>query len=148
MVDLTTKIKTLYNQFDGKNLDLLDKYYALDVSFCDPAFKIEGLDNLKKYYAHAYQHVTSIEFIFSDIVHADNKYCATWVMNIAINRLNGGRVYSVNGVSVLQFNKHGLIRYHRDYLDLGEMLYERIPMLGFIIRKIKARLGFALPGAG
>jgi hypothetical protein len=32
------------------------------------------------------------------------------------------------------------ICYHRDYYDLGALLYERIPILGSLIRSIKARL--------
>ncbi len=29
---------------------------------------------------------------------------------------------------------------HKDYYDLGEMVYEHVPILGFIIRKIKGKL--------
>jgi hypothetical protein len=29
--------------------------------------------------------------------------------------------------------------YHRDYLDLGAMLYEQLPLLGRVIRSLKNR---------
>ena len=30
--------------------------------------------------------------------------------------------------------------YHRDYFDMGEFIYERVPVLGSVIRAIKRRL--------
>jgi hypothetical protein len=140
MEDRSSSIRDLYRLFDGKNLSLLDSYYSAAVRFQDPVCKIEGLDALKAYYAHAYGHVKYIHFVFSDIFREQNKYSAAWVMNIRVNGLNSGNEYNVSGNSVLYFNDAGLIEYHRDYLDLGEMVYERIPIQGFIIAKIKQKL--------
>jgi hypothetical protein len=30
---------------------------------------------------------------------------------------------------------------HRDYFDLGAMLYEQLPLLGAVVRTLKGRLG-------
>ncbi|HDY7901818.1 TPA: nuclear transport factor 2 family protein, partial [Vibrio vulnificus] len=51
-----------------------------------------------------------------------------------------GACVEVKGVSHLKFEA-GKVIYHRDYFDLGEMLYENLPLLGGIIRAIKQRLG-------
>jgi hypothetical protein len=32
------------------------------------------------------------------------------------------------------------VHYHRDYFDAGALLYEQIPLVGFMIRAIKARV--------
>ena len=37
--------------------------------------------------------------------------------------------------------RNGKIYYHRDYFDMGAMVYEQLPLLGRIVRKIKQRLG-------
>jgi len=37
-------------------------------------------------------------------------------------------------------SKDDIIVYHKDYYDLGEMVYEHIPLLGFFVKKIKKRL--------
>ncbi|MBK9322865.1 MAG: nuclear transport factor 2 family protein [Bdellovibrionaceae bacterium] len=138
--DRSSQIRDLYRLFDGKNLSILDSYYAPSVSFQDPVGRIEGLEMLKVYYSHAYKHVQSIEFIFSDIFRDADKYSASWVMNVRVPGLNSGKEYSVTGNSVIHFNGSGLIVYHRDFLDLGEMVYEKIPFQGFVISKIKQRL--------
>jgi hypothetical protein len=61
-------------------------------------------------------------------------------MKLKHPKLNGGQPVEVNGVSQIRFSGDRVI-YHRDYFDLGEMLYENIPLLGVVIRNIKQRLG-------
>ena len=102
--------------------------------------KIKGLTELKKYYVHAYKNVKSIHFDFKDVVDHAPKCAATWEMKMSIKGLNGGRAYVVHGISLFHFNDGGKVIYHRDYLDLGEMLYEKLPLQGFVIRSLKKLL--------
>ena len=53
--------------------------------------------------------------------------------------LNKGKEFVVQGVSEIHF-ENNLVTYHRDYFDMGEMVYERIPIFGWITKKIKNRL--------
>ena len=53
-------------------------------------------------------------------------------------QLASGAEIEVTGISHIRYDD--LIFYHRDYYDLGEMLYEHIPAYGWITRKLKARL--------
>jgi hypothetical protein len=131
------KIQKAFNEFNGKNLDLLEDFYASDIEFHDPVTKCKGLPQLKKYYAHAYAQVKSIRFDFLDFVIDGNTVAATWEMHLAVKGLNGGKSYAVNGFSHFKFNAKGLVYYHRDYLDLGAMVYERLPVQGAIIKGIK-----------
>ncbi len=139
-IDHRKAIIETYNQFNGKNMDLLDGFYAADVEFHDPVTSLKGLGKLKEYYRHAYAHVTSIKFEFTEIIKDENKYCGCWQMKIVIPTLNSGKEYTVTGNSRLNFNKDGLVDYHRDYLDLGEMVYEKIPVQGFLLRLFKKKL--------
>ena len=138
--DLRNKIIETYNQFTGKNLDLLDGFYAVDVEFHDPVTSLKGLSKLKDYYRHAYAHVKSIKFEFTEIIKDEDKYCGCWKMKIVIPTLNSGKEYTVTGNSRLNFNNDGRVVYHRDYLDLGEMVYEKIPVQGFLLRLFKKKL--------
>lgn len=140
MTSYAEKIIQTFNQFNGNNLTYLDSFYDPDVEFTDPLVKISGIDNLKKYYQHSYSLVQSIRFDFSDIIQNQNNVMAPWLMHIQVKGLNDGQLYSVNGLSHLIFNKRELVIQHRDYLDLGEMIYEQIPIQGYIIKKIKKKL--------
>ena len=55
--------------------------------------------------------------------------------------LNSGEEFTVSGVSEIHFDG-GLVRYHRDYFDMGEFIYERLPVFGRIVRLIKERLEY------
>lgn len=134
------KIQNAFNSFTGKNLDSLNSFYSADVVFVDPVIEVRGLDHLKAYYSHAYENVKSIRFEFSEMIQEGNKVGAAWTMHLSAARLNGGKEYEVPGFSVFNFNEQGLVKYHRDYVDLGAMVYERLPLQGQIIRGIKSLL--------
>lgn len=135
------QIETAFNGFNGRNLDFLDGFYAKDVVFQDPVTRINGLESLKKYYAHAYQNVETIRFEFGELLIEDRRVVAPWVMHLQVNRLNGGKSFPVEGLSYFEFDDKNLVRYHRDYVDLGAMVYERLPVLGSMVRLIKRQLG-------
>ena len=48
-------------------------------------------------------------------------------------------VITLDGTTQLKVEDEKII-YHKDYYDLGEMVYEHIPLLGSIIKMIKRRL--------
>lgn len=54
-------------------------------------------------------------------------------------RLNGGSEFRVAGVSIIKFNDK--IYSHRDYFDLGAMLYEQLPIIRTLTKFIKRKLG-------
>lgn len=134
------KIIKAFNDLNGKNLEILNDFYDEAAVFEDPVSKAEGLKDIKKYYAHVYKNVKNIRFDFKDIRNQDNHYYAHWTMHLQATGLNAGRSYAVEGMSYMKFNEQGHVIYHRDYLDLGSMLYERVPLLGSVVSFIKNRL--------
>lgn len=140
MTDFKRKIRKNFNDFNGKNLEILNSFYAADVTFVDPVTELSGLDALKKYYQHAYKNVLEIRFDFSDLIQEGNQVVAVWVMQLAAKGLNKGQAFPVHGSSLMRFNAQGLVEYHRDYVDMGEMIYEKLPLQGFVIQQVKKML--------
>jgi len=136
-----TRIKKAFNEYNGHNPEVLDQFYHPDVIFEDPITKVEGLENLKKYYKHAYGNVRSIEFRFKNIVESGHTYTCEWDMVMRAKMLNFGREITVRGLSLLTFDESTskVIRHH-DYLDLGDMVYERIPGVGSVVKLLKSQL--------
>lgn len=134
-------IKNCFNEYTGKNTEVLERLYDEQIHFQDPLTDVRGMKNLIKYYTHAYSRVKEIKFDFHTLHEAGDTITGEWIMTLAVSGLNGGQPFSVNGASVLTFNpESGKIIRHRDYLDIGEMVYERVPLLGSAIRAIKTRL--------
>ena len=135
-VALTHKI---FNELRDNNLEILDNYYHPDAFFVDPIGSHQGIADIKKYYGNVYQGVEEVSFEFKSEIGSNNKYFFPWVMKLKTPKLNDGKMFEVIGGSEIHF-KDGLVIYHRDYFDMGEFIYERISVIGFIVKKIKERL--------
>ncbi len=131
----------LYTRLNNGNLALLPQVYSADIHFCDPAHEIFGIEELTRYFAALYRNVGMIEFTFERHRQIDNEAYVQWLMRFSHPRLAGGQPISVPGISALHFNESGLVDTHRDYFDLGALLYEHLPLLGRIITTIKRRMG-------
>ncbi len=131
----------VYNRLTIDNLDLLDRIYSADIEFCDPAHEIRGLEALRRYFAELYRNVDSIGFSFNRRHRVDSEAYLSWRMSFRHPKLARGRTIEVDGLSYLQFDDTGKVSYHRDYFDLGAMLYEHLPLLGRLVKTIKRRLG-------
>jgi hypothetical protein len=135
-----SKIVNSFNNFNPENPSILEQFYDPTVEFQDPVVHIHGLQNLKKYYFAAYKNVNSIYFNFHEIHKNENSYFAKWTMTLNIKKLNSAKNYDVEGFSVLKFSTQELVVYHRDYLDMGSMVYEKLPLIGRAIQIIKKQL--------
>ena len=52
-----------------------------------------------------------------------------WKMHLKTKALNGGKEMTVDGMSLVTFGSQGKAISHRDYFDMGEFVYEKIPVL-------------------
>lgn len=136
---LITDFCKIYQDLNKDNLALLGEVYSNDIEFTDPIHRIQGLDALNAYFANLYENMAQCTFKIEHIVEQSGQACITWQMVYRHHKINKGAPVSVNGCSHLQFSDK--IDMHRDYLDLGEMLYEQLPVLGSVIKKIKQRAG-------
>ena len=47
------------------------------------------------------------------------------------------RNVQINGSSHVKFDDQGLVTFHRDYWDAAEELYEKLPVIGFVMKQLK-----------
>lgn len=128
-----------YQKLDRDNLDLLAGIYTETVHFSDPAHRLTGLPALRSYFAELYAGVEKIRFIFDQQHRDGNQVFVQWRMRLRHPRLNRGAEIEVPGISCLHFAADGRVDNHRDYFDLGALLYEQLPLLGAVVRTVKRR---------
>ncbi|MDD1779638.1 nuclear transport factor 2 family protein [Enterovibrio sp. ZSDZ35] len=138
--DTLDKFISIYSSLRKDNLNSLDEIYSEDVVFEDPAHRIEGYENLASYFESLYMNVTDCRFEIHDYAVNESVAFLSWTMTLSHPKLQGGEARSVNGCTKLTL-KDGRVVRHRDYFDLGEMLYEALPFLGSAVKLIKKRLG-------
>lgn len=139
-VSYTQKIDKVFNGLNKDTMHLVDEFYQVDAHFEDPMGRHIGIEEIRKYYINLYKNVESIRFDFSNFICLHKDCSATWAMHVKAAGLNGGEVVSVSGNSVFKFDESGKVIYQRDYFDMGEFIYERIPILKNIILFIKSKL--------
>lgn len=129
------RFKEYFSQIDTASVYMLNSVYANDVVFKDPLHHINGLDSLKSYFEKLNGNLNSGSFAFHSTDIAGNKAWLEWTMTLMLKRPR--KTIVVEGISILTFEDR-IVRHH-DYFDAGALIYEHIPVLGGLIRKVKQK---------
>ena len=129
---------SIYQTLATNNLELLATIYHSDITFIDPLHHVEGFDDLYNYFNGLYQNLQTCEFVIEKVIFDGKEAAIYWTMTYQHKKLNKGELVSVSGSSHIQ-GKENKVIYHRDYLDVGAMLYEQIPLFGRLTKWIKAK---------
>ncbi len=131
--------REFFERLNKDTMELVEEFYAEDAVFQDPVVSLKGPAAIRAHYAYQYEGVTSIRWDFEPEIVQGDRRVLVWTMHLAHPRLNGGREYGVPGNSVFRM-ANGKVVYQRDYFDMGDFVYERIPAIGSLIRVIKGRM--------
>lgn len=127
-----------YEEMTKASLKQLDLLYSNNAEFVDPVHSIKGLDNITEYFEKMVSNINYCRFDIDEIIETDKQAFVSWVMHFSHPKLNSGRNIAVPGSSHLKFKE--TIYFHRDYYDLGNMIYEHIPLVKSLIGNIKKRI--------
>lgn len=128
----------VYSNLSTDNLSSLADIYTTDVTFTDPLHTLSGLTELNAYFDNLYTHLQSCSFKVHQTIQQEDEAAIYWTMKFQHPKLNKGQTIIVEGHSHLK-GVNDKVFYHRDFIDIGAMLYEHIPVLGRAIKFIKAR---------
>lgn len=119
----------------------LSSIYSECVVFIDPVAKHKGIKAVEDYFRGLLHNADHCTFnIHEKLVTSVDSYTITWTMSYTSSRLNKNKPIKVDGISLLKIQESKIV-YHRDYYDLGQMVYEHVPLIGWLIKKIKRRMG-------
>lgn len=126
-----------YETLSPERISTLSRHVAPDVYFRDPFNETRGIAAYERVLKKMFDDIAEPHF---EIEHA--------VLDGAIGYLNWrlgfrgkrAKVHEIVGVSELHFGADGRIARHIDHWDVASQLYERMPLLGFVLRRIRRRL--------
>jgi len=136
--ELIDEFCRVYKELGKDNLGQLGLIYSEDINFIDALHNLQGLNQLGDYFSHLYANLLFCNFTIEEVIQEKGKACIVWKMEYAHPQVNKAKPILVNGCSHLKFAEK--IYYHRDFLDMGQMLYEHLPLLGGVIRTVKRRI--------
>ena len=138
--ELAARFETFYQTMQSSDIERLGELYHDEVVFIDPIQEVSGLVALQAYYRESFGAVEDFGFAFTDppIIERE-RFVSQWQMTFRHKKLNSGDEITLPGISKLTLADSKVIG-HRDYYDLGKMVYENVPLLGGIIKKLRKNL--------
>ncbi len=132
------RIVSLFEQLKPADIDRLGEFYAKDARFKDPFNEVLGLVAVQGVFRHMYQSLHEPRFVVRDIIVQGDQCFLSWDFLFRFKRFNS-KLQTVRGGSQLQLDPIGLITLHRDYWDAAEELYEKLPVIGSLMRWLRRR---------
>ncbi|HEY1104289.1 MAG TPA: nuclear transport factor 2 family protein [Burkholderiaceae bacterium] len=117
------------------------RFYTDDATFKDPFNEVRGLAEIQRIFAHMYVALDNPRFVITGRVVEDNQCFLTWDFMFAFKSFHKGVTQTVRGSSHLRLAADGRIAFHRDYWDTAEELYQKVPVLGGLVRWLTRHAG-------
>jgi hypothetical protein len=137
------RIADLFHEMSEEKVRrLVPEVYAPDAYLNDGLKQQVGAEAIAEYLSRSVSGAKRIDFAFMDIVdpRSGPEYYVRWQMTQERDGLNGGKPYAAGGVSHFRFDAQGRLILHRDYWNTASGFYERLPGVGWLIRRVRARL--------
>ena len=125
-----------FEQIDPSNVSQLSQVYTPDAFFKDPFNEVRGIDAIKHIFRHMFDQVDSPRFIITNSVIQGEQAFLTWDFLFRMKRFSAEE-HCIRGATHVRFAADGRVNFHRDYWDAAEELYEKLPLLGSLMRALK-----------
>lgn len=128
-----------FETLSPQQLERLDELYSADAHFKDPFNEVQGVAPIAQIFRHMYASLDNPRFIVTGQVAQGNQCFLTWQFKFGFKNFHKGVEQSITGASHLVLAPDGRIQMHRDYWDAAEELYEKLPVVGSLMRWLKKR---------
>jgi len=113
-------------------------YVAEDIRFQDPFNDLRGRTAFQALLHKTLDDVASPAFEVIDEAHSDRGvHYLRWIFT---GHVKGLGLWRIEGMSELHYNADGKVCLHIDHWDAGGQFYEKLPILRWILKKIRMRL--------
>lgn len=112
-------------------------YYDPQARFKDPFNDVTGLSAIQHIFAHMFVALDSPRFVVTEQISQGNQCFLTWEFRFAFRNFKKGQEQVILGSTHLVFSDEGLVTLHRDYWDAAQELYEKLPLVGSLMRWLR-----------
>lgn len=137
--DAITRVVAFFETLTPASLATLPSLYAADARFKDPFNDVRGVPAISGIFAHMFETLESPRFLVRERIVQGKQCFLTWEFRFYFRRFKQGEEQVILGGSHLVLDDTGLVTLHRDYWDAAEELYEKLPIVGGVMRWLKKR---------
>ena len=131
------RVLQFYEKLQASDLATLDRVYDEQASFKDPFNEVQGIPAIRHIFGHMFEALQAPRFVMLDVMAEGDQCMLTWDFHFG----RGGKLWRIHGASHLRFGADGRVSLHRDYWDAAEELYEKLPVVGALMRWLKRQAG-------
>ena len=135
----THNLATFFETLTPQSVSQLPTLYDAQATFKDPFNEVQGLPEIERIFRHMYVALDRPNFVITAQLVDGAQAFLTWEFRFHFKRFDTSTLQVVRGGSHVVFNESGLVTLHRDYWDAAEELYEKLPMVGGLMRWLKKR---------
>jgi ketosteroid isomerase-like protein len=132
------RIIDAFERLQPADIERMGELYTADAQFKDPFNEIRGVPAIQQVFRHMFVALSEPRFVIRDAVCDGDQCFLSWDFLFHMRRLRSD-AQCIRGGSHLRLAADGRISAHRDYWDVAEELYEKLPALGALMRWLKRR---------
>ena len=133
------RVATYFETLTPQSVAELENFYDANARFKDPFNQVQGVAAIRHIFEHMFVALDAPRFVITGQVAQGRQCFMTWEFRFRFKRFLRGSEQTIQGTSHLIFSEEGLITLHRDYWDAAEELYEKLPVVGGLMRWLKKR---------
>lgn len=134
------RLVQFYENLSEASLAQLPAIYARDAQFKDPFNEVRGIAPVTAIFRHMYEQVDEPRFVVNTRVLQEADAFLVWDFTFRMKRFSRAP-QCIRGATHIRFDDTGAVAIHRDYWDAAEELYEKLPLLGSLMRWLKRAAG-------
>lgn len=116
---------------------------APDVRFRDPFNDVRGVELFQAAMAKMFDDVETPRFTIHDWAISGRTAYLRWTFDFRMPRAR--ERWSIEGMSEVRYDERARVMAHLDHWDASRQLYEKLPVIGFVLRKIREKLALPHP---
>ena len=117
----------------------IGELYASDARFVDPFNDVTGCAAIEGIFAHMFVQLYSPRFVVHDRIRDGAQAFLTWDFEFRFRAGAPRGLQRIRGSTHLRFAADGKVTLHRDYWDAAAELYEKLPVIGALMRWLRRR---------
>ena len=139
MHEHVARIVQRFEALSPADLPRMAELYTADARFKDPFNEVQGVPAISAIFEHMFKGLDAPRFVIHERIVQGEQCFLTWDFIFSL-RGRAQPPLTVRGGSHLKLAADGRIAMHRDYWDAAEELYEKLPVLGGLMRWLKRRV--------
>ena len=129
-----------FEQLGPADLGRIGELYSHDASFKDPFNEVQGVAAIEQIFRHMFESLHEPRFVVTQRMLQGREAFLCWDFVFRFKSFRSQEVQTIRGATRLHFDEQGRVELHRDYWDAAEELYEKLPLVGGLMRWLKNRV--------